>query len=491
MEFNIDHPIQRFTHHLSVPFNDRIIFSGPFGTGKTYFLEKYFKNKPFYNVIHLYPVNYSVASNEDIFELIKYDILFELLGKNVDFENIEISHLEFFKQFAFKNAHHILAPFLNFLPEIGKSVHTVYEKLQALGEKYFVEYEGANTDDKKAVIDYLGSFTKTKGSIFEEDFYTQLICQLVEQLKIEIEQSKKCETVLIIDDLDRIDPEHIFRILNVLSAHMDVKGESGNKFNFDKIILVFDQQNVHKIFQNRYGSDVDFSGYIDKFYSYQIFEFENLSSLANSIRNCLLSIQSTDQNKYLDFKTTGTNVSYFVTYVLTALILAKRLTIRRLLKVMEKPFFRKEYTIHFTSNHLSYKNSSLEIVFISEFLLHLYGTWEELLQSLENCKEFTNDEFTVSRRKTMFNFCLVVLDNDSHRFRSDEKNLTYNHFGTNQAFHYSAAEWHHQEFDSFICRVTSIKTIDNDTIQVTSPKFIPILIDTINYMRDNRMIQQP
>ncbi len=50
------------------------------------------------------------------------------------------------------------------------------------------------------------------------------------------------EVVRILDDLDRIDTEHIFRLLNVFVAQVDVvgKGENDNKFGFDKVIFVCD-----------------------------------------------------------------------------------------------------------------------------------------------------------------------------------------------------------------------------------------------------------
>ena len=35
----------------------------------------------------------------------------------------------------------------------------------------------------------------------------------------EVKKAKK--PVLIIEDLDRLDPKHLFRILNVVSAHID------------------------------------------------------------------------------------------------------------------------------------------------------------------------------------------------------------------------------------------------------------------------------
>lgn len=90
MKFKLDKPLESFNKHLAINENKSLIFSGSFGTGKTYFLKEYFENSTKFHSIHLYPVNYSVASNEDIFELIKYDILFSLLEKNLEFEKFKI-----------------------------------------------------------------------------------------------------------------------------------------------------------------------------------------------------------------------------------------------------------------------------------------------------------------------------------------------------------------------------------------------------------------
>ena len=51
---------------------NKILFSGKFGTGKTTFLRDFFiEYASDFTPIFLYPVNYSVAGNEDIFEYIK------------------------------------------------------------------------------------------------------------------------------------------------------------------------------------------------------------------------------------------------------------------------------------------------------------------------------------------------------------------------------------------------------------------------------------
>ena len=73
----IDTQLKMFDEHLSI--NERTILSAKFGDGKTFFLDKFKKEyKKKYYFITLYPVNYSVAENADVFEYIKRDILLQL-----------------------------------------------------------------------------------------------------------------------------------------------------------------------------------------------------------------------------------------------------------------------------------------------------------------------------------------------------------------------------------------------------------------------------
>src|SRR6478735_4862378 len=117
----IELPKRDFTNHIGIPGNHRIIFSGMFGMGKTYFLNKYFEEKKDqYNAIHLYPVNYSVSSNEDIFEYIKYDIASQLLlNKDIKFGSSEINELIHSINFLSSKPADILSPLLKFFPIIG------------------------------------------------------------------------------------------------------------------------------------------------------------------------------------------------------------------------------------------------------------------------------------------------------------------------------------------------------------------------------------
>lgn len=88
--------------------------------------------------------------------------------------------------------------------------------------------------------------------------------------------------VLVIEDLDRIDPAHLFRILNIFSAHIDFcyrlgsqpdKTLVGNKFGLDKVIFVMDYRNVQHIYSHFYGDGANFGGYIEKFCSSNHFAY--------------------------------------------------------------------------------------------------------------------------------------------------------------------------------------------------------------------------
>ena len=91
MEISIKSEITRFYDFLNQEDNTNIIFSGKYGTGKTYFINKFFEeHNTEYTYLYLSPVNYSIASNEDIFEYIKVNILLQLLEKtSVELDSIE------------------------------------------------------------------------------------------------------------------------------------------------------------------------------------------------------------------------------------------------------------------------------------------------------------------------------------------------------------------------------------------------------------------
>lgn len=269
---------REFDEHLKKSYNHKVFFSAPFGKGKSTFLDYYFKDKnESFEVFKVFPLNYSVASNQDIFKYIKVDILMQLISKGVNFDKESFTNELLAQQFAISESKAVIKSLIKIAFSLNSTSAPLNKTIDEL-EKIFTKYEDFKNDhqidDFKEASSYIKSLYEEEGSIFEDNFYTQLIRQLVEQLNVD--QDKK--TVLIIDDLDRMDPEHIFRILNVISAHcdeflLDNKAHS-NKFGFDKIIIVADIHNIKSVFEHRYGKNADFDGYINKFYSESIFKFD-------------------------------------------------------------------------------------------------------------------------------------------------------------------------------------------------------------------------
>lgn len=270
LEISIGSELEKFEKHLSQ--NPRVILSARFGDGKTFFLKQFKeKHKDDLFFLTIYPVNYSVATNEDIFEYIKRDILVQLSQKKYTFDKAD------WKAFCesiitLENAFDVLD-----LLAGTCSVLPIAKHILKSAKKYA---EKSQTVDK-----YLASFKNTKGSIYENDVYTQTIQKILGYVKE--------KSVLIIEDLDRLDPAHLFRILNVLGAHIDQPQEkSTNKFGFSHIISVMDYTATEHIFHHFYGEKANFEGYMRKFHTDLPFEFSIAEraqfQLYSEIRNTLL-----------------------------------------------------------------------------------------------------------------------------------------------------------------------------------------------------------
>lgn len=267
---NILGKLNDFAQYLET--TDRIILSAKFGDGKTYLLNELRKDEAMqdkYEFFTIYPVNYSVAKNEDVFEYIKRDIIVQLHKKKL-FENIDLNTL-FGSVFTLDDLTSVV-PFLLSLVPLGELCNEGYSKFLEIKKKY---------DEKKHIVDkYLSQFANTAGCIHEEDGYTKLIKKAIEwisqdhSLNGKVKKAKK--PVLIIEDLDRLDPKHLFRILNVVSAHIDDSNRPdivGNKFGFNNIVLVMDYDVTKHIFHHFYGAQACYEGYMSKFLSREPFRY--------------------------------------------------------------------------------------------------------------------------------------------------------------------------------------------------------------------------
>ena len=298
----------KFEQHIDDDFNERILFSAPFGSGKSTFLKSYFENHTEYLVLKLYPVNYSIAQNQDVFELIKYDLLYELLDKFP--EEIQLNQEQYswllVSQMYLLHQMKIEQP-LKLLMKAAKTFagappipeeDAIDAFTSVLGD--FSEYKAKlNSTELDHLNTFVKSFKHKKGHIHEFDSTSELIIDLLSRVqnsrakpKVQSELGDEepemvvPKTVLLIDDLDRLDPEHVFRLFNIFSAHYDEVSET-NKFGFDKIIFVCDVNNIQQMFAHKYGISAEFNGYIDKFYSSEIFKFDIKKYLKESIGTLL------------------------------------------------------------------------------------------------------------------------------------------------------------------------------------------------------------
>lgn len=378
--------LEHFKQHLDLPENNDIIFSAPFGTGKTCFLRDDFTEKmqAQYNVIHLYPVNYSVASNEDIFELIKYDILFDLMVKfgNVieNLDDLQIDKglaIQLYIQNNFK-AFDFIQQIFKSTTKLGKSISDVLDILKLEKGKYEVFVEELKSNEYDTIRKYLESFDSKKGSL-EFDAISALLKEILTRIK------GQKDNILIIDDLDRIDPEHIFRIFNVLSAHRDHVTQK-NKFGFDKVILVCDIENIHRIYEHRYGRNVDFQGYINKFYSKSIYEFDNSRLISEKLFDYLDNLKYGHFEREYDFYKLSINNRdsfYLVVHTFLHIFVSKNiLSLRSLKNVSEVIVPNKSFYDRKRSAYYNYIYN-FKFLMLIEYLSCFLGSRKHLIQAID------------------------------------------------------------------------------------------------------------
>ena len=270
--------INEFVQYLNT--TDRIILSAKFGDGKTYFLNELRKDKGLsndYEFYTVYPVNYSVASNEDIFEYIKRDIIRQMYERH-ELNPFDIDAL-FDAVVTFADVASIVSFLLSFIPG-GELYNKILDRFVKAKDKY--------KEQKHVGEEYLNKFESKIGGLYEDDGYTQLIRESIKWIKEDHGSDHKVrKTVLIIEDLDRLDPQHIFRILNILSAHIDDTTEPdkvSNKFGFDNIVLVMDYETTEHIFHHFYGAKANYGGYMSKFLARAPFRY----SIKELTRNQLI-----------------------------------------------------------------------------------------------------------------------------------------------------------------------------------------------------------
>lgn len=264
----------------------RMIFSAKFGDGKSYFLKEFMnsfdsKNGDYY-FITLHPINYVVEDNKDIIEYIKRDILFQLI-KDERIYDFEEGYDKIFDSVCNKESLLKLADFAaSIIPVEGfKDGYNAFKDLvSTIHNKY------KDQDVLHVVDDYLNGFYGKEGSISECDAFTCLIQKSLERIM--------GKTVLIVEDFDRMDPAHLFRIMNVLSSQIDnpyyEDCHNENKFGFDKIILVMDYDITRHLFHHFYGINANYDGYMNKFMNSTPFRFSITEAAQMQVREHIIQL---------------------------------------------------------------------------------------------------------------------------------------------------------------------------------------------------------
>lgn len=411
--------LARFKTHLDLEGNNQIIFSGIFGIGKTHFIKEFKEaHTSDYHILLLSPINYSISSTDDIINYIKYDIAFELLrnGETL-FEKDEFSIALTNKFRALKNLPPIISGISKMSPLLGKPLEDLLKSFKAwkkVVDKIKKDNASLKIDDKKEIIKFLASINLKEGSIYEDNSITELIACLVESLKKENKQ-----VVLILDDVDRLDPEHIFRILNVFACHFDFGNDNENKFNVNNVVLVCDIENIRQIFHAKYGQNVDFSGYIDKFYSQEVFYFDNKEALRKAVKNAIKDIKL----EGIDPKNLMLNNQYnpiviLLEVILYSLINNDLLSLRNFSKIDNKKVKHSSFSFKLDGSLLY--NSQFNMSFIWSILLEIYGSPSNVRTTLK--KLSLNASVALFSETNIFEMgdLIVMVEYNKHKGNSGE-----------------------------------------------------------------------
>ncbi len=446
-----------------------MIFSGIFGIGKTYFLKEFFEqNSEDYELFLLSPVNYSISNNDDIIDYIKYDIAFELLGKNVDYEKTDFSQLLTAQFYLKDNFLDTMSLFAKSGGKIGKAFSEIYENLKKLINNIKEHNSELQIDEKKELIDFLKELTLRDNSIYEENRVTELISGLIEKLK---ENNK--EIVLVIDDLDRLDPEHIFRILNVFACHFDIEKFTENKFGFHKIILVCDIENIRNLFHSKYGTNVDFSGYIDKFYSREIHFFDNKEIVSKSVGKILSSIKIQGEYEHIiNLKDSRKITTLNFQEILEDLINNDLLNLRTLLKLYDKEYSLKFFDFKIDENHGRASNWHFQKILVFDFLVSFYGSITSLRTALEKLAERNPTKLVDDRQLRRYGNLITLIDYKNHK--TVEGQYEYLNTDLNISIKYSAIRYGNWR-DETSSNIDVINYLDKPEIKRLDFPFAPLL----------------
>lgn len=232
--------------------NRRIIFSAPYGAGKSYFLDEFFQKKEGWHNIVIHPLNYQICGNEDIFQLIQRDILVSLYA--IDPKIIDNPSDKKLKTIIALAGTIIDSLDVNIPFACNLNPKQLVSAIAGLKKLY-----KSTKHIRFGASEVCGKYGSIAGELSEANPFSELICRYVDLL-----HNRGARISLTIDDYDRMDPGQIFRLFNVFSTCVYNNDDNANRFGLDRIILVCDIENIKRIYHHLYG-EADFRSYISKF----------------------------------------------------------------------------------------------------------------------------------------------------------------------------------------------------------------------------------
>lgn len=298
----------------------------------------YFQDTTF---IHIYPVNYTLHSNTDIYEILKYDIVLELISLGC-FNSEDLGKLLNYAYALTQTLDEAIKKVINLFSKTGKKLIELQEIFKTSIDEFSKTKKDLN-DPLLSVADFGEEIEKLKGYEYE-DFITSIIKEKLAIIKKKV--------VLIVDDLDTIDPEHLFRLISIFRAHID-HHTNENKFGFDKIIFVADVNNLKTMYAHRFGSSDSFNGYISKLSSKDIFYFNPSKELYTKLNGFLSRVQFTIEGavgKLPLLQNSNENVKKLAIYLVANLVNINKLNLRNLVKEIVLHYDINAYIDRYQSN---------------------------------------------------------------------------------------------------------------------------------------------
>jgi hypothetical protein len=222
---------------------------------------------------------------------------------------------------------------------------------------------------------------------------------------------------LIIDDLDRIDPDQIFRLLNVFSVHIDIEGTE-NKFSFDKILFCCDASNIRRIFHNRFGVDVDFNGYFDKFYSKEIFYFDNRTEIKKSVFDILSTINPKRKRLWdKQYNRPSDTTSFLlIQYIIENMIISETFSLRQLVRLCDLTYDERIYQIRnvFRSE---FTNRNVYVAVVFDFMISIYGNGETFINAVKRTQFSKTESHFCSSYDVFIPNLIMLADYQQNKFQ--------------------------------------------------------------------------